>query len=508
MANLYGWIDFNSDGIFQPAEAATATVNSTSTVTLTWNAINPVLNPGTPVYARFRLTRTNLSDSGGTAKDERAEGGAGDGEVEDYAILPPTASADTYSVPEDGTVTVAAAGVLANDHDPASKPLTAILVTDVSNGTLNLASNGSFIYTPTKFFSGSDSFTYKANDGSRDSNIVTVTITINHINHAPVAQDDLITAIEDTPLKLPASGVLSNDSDTDVHDTLQASKVADPAHGSLTLNANGSLVYTPDANYNGADSFTYKVNDGHLDSNIATVQIIVSDVNDPSVAQVDSYNTQEDTQLNTSALSGVLHNDRDADGNSITAVSVTPPSHGLLLLQSDGSFKYTPDANFNGTDSFTYKANDGSLDSSVVTVSIRVSAVNDPPVAMSDAYLVHEDTGLSVKAATGLLKNDVDPEHNQLTVKLASNVSHGTLHLNTDGSFDYTPAANYNGTDSFSYQANDGQLDSNTVTVLLSIDAVNDPPLAANDSYTASEDTLLDEAAIAEKNSASLKFKV
>lgn len=491
-ANLYGWIDFNSDGIFQSTEAAVSTVSSTGTTALTWNSINPTLLPGTPVYARFRLTRTNLTDNSGTSKDERAEGGAGDGEVEDYAILPPVASPDTYSVAEDGSLIVAASprGVLANDHDPASKPLTAIPVSGVSSGSLSLNADGSFTYTPNTLFSGTDSFTYKANDGSRDSNVATATITVNHVNHVPLATPDAYTTPEDVPLVvMTARSVLNNDADVDALDHLSALIVSNAASGAVVLNADGTFSYAPNANFNGADSFTYKANDGHADSNIVTVDIIVTAVNDAPVAQADLYHIAEDTTLNSTQ--SVLQNDSDPEGNVITAVKVVSPAHGSLQLNADGRFKYIPDPNFNGDDSFTYHATDGHLSSPNVKVTIRVTPVNDPPVGLADAYSVHEDTGLSVNVARGLLKNDTDPENNPLTVNPASNVTHGALHLNKDGSFDYTPALNYNGLDSFTYQVNDGQLDSNIITVTLSIDAVNDAPVAVTDAYTTLEETLL-----------------
>src|SRR5207245_1667769 len=141
----------------------------------------------------------------------------------------------------------------------------------------------------------------------------------------------------------------------------------------------GSFTFTPAANYNGPDSFTYKANDGALDSNVATVAITVTAVNDPPVAAHDSVGSEEDTPLMVDA-SGVLGNDADIDSATITAVVVTNPAHGTLALSANGSFIYTPTANYNKPDSFTYKTNDGSLDSNVATVAITLTAVNDPPV--------------------------------------------------------------------------------------------------------------------------------
>src|SRR5437762_3274075 len=164
---------------------------------------------------------------------------------------------------------------------------------------------------------------------------------------------------------------------------------AEPSHRPLTLNANGSFTYTPNANYSGPDSFTYKANDGSLDSNVATVAITVTAVNDPPVATNDSFTTNEDTAL-TIAAPGVLGNDSDSDSATITAVVVAGPAHGTLTLNTPASFTYTPATSFSGTDSFTYKANDASLDSGVATVTIAVNAVNHAPVGKDDAYSVNE----------------------------------------------------------------------------------------------------------------------
>src|SRR6185437_4031464 len=150
-----------------------------------------------------------------------------------------------------------------------------------------------------------------------------------------------------------------------------------------------------------------------------------------------------------------LANDTDADGNTLTAVKVTDPTHGVLTLNTNGSFTYTPAANYHGPDSFTYKANDGTADSNTVTVSITVNSVNDAPVAVADSYSTNEDTTLTV-AAAGVLSNDTDVDGDTLTAVKVTDPSHGVLTLNSNGSFTYVPAANYHGSDSFTYKANDG----------------------------------------------------
>src|SRR5207249_9013341 len=262
---------------------------------------------------------------------------------------------------EDTPAVVVAPGVLSNDTDVDGDPLTAILITSPSHGTLTLNANGSITYTPAINYNGPDSFTYKANDGTADSNVATVSITVTPVNDAPVAVNDSYSTNEDTVLTIAAPGVMANDVDVD-GDSLTAILVTSPTHGTLTLNTNGSLSYTPFANYNGPDSFTYKARDGVLDSNVATVTITVNPVNDAPVAGNDSYSTNEDAALNVAAP-GVLGNDTDVDGDALTAVLVSGPSHGTLTLGTNGTITYTPAANYYGLDSFTYKARDASTDS-------------------------------------------------------------------------------------------------------------------------------------------------
>ncbi len=197
---------------------------------------------------------------------------------------------------------------------------------------------------------------------------------------------------------------------------------------------------------------------------------------DPPVAVDDAYTTDEDTPL-TVAAPGVLGNDTDTDGDPLTAVLDSTTSNGTLALNADGSFTYTPNADFSGTDSFTYFANDGTSNSNLATVNITVNLVNDPPVANDDAYTTDEDTPLTV-AAPGVLGNDTDTDGDPLTAVLDSTTSNGTLALNADGSFTYTPNADFSGTDSFTYFANDGTSNSNLATVTITVNPVNDPPVA------------------------------
>ena len=190
---------------------------------------------------------------------------------------PPVAANDTYTTPQNTTLTVAAPGLLANDSDPSGNPLTAALVTGPANGTLTLNPNGSFSYTPKAGFSGADSFTYRDSDGTLLSNTATVALTVTQTvtQQPPVAANDTYTTPQNTTLTVAATGLLANDSDPSGN-PLTAALVTGPANGTLTLNPNGSFSYTPKAGFSGADSFTYRDSDGTLLSNTATVALTVT----------------------------------------------------------------------------------------------------------------------------------------------------------------------------------------------------------------------------------------
>ena len=203
-----------------------------------------------------------------------------------------------------------------------------------------------------------------------------------NVNSPPDAVDDSDSTTEDTPLTVPAPGVLANDSDPD-GDTVTVTGMSDGIHGTVAGDSDGSFTYTPEADWNGSDAFTYAVSDGRGGTDEATVTVEVTSVNDAPEAVADSYTTAEDTVL-TKAAPGVLANDDDVDGDAITAVKVSGPAHGTLTLSATGSFTYTPSADYNGTDSFTYRANDGTTNSGTVTVTLKVTPVDDeeplPPV--------------------------------------------------------------------------------------------------------------------------------
>jgi len=393
--------------------------------------------------------------------------------LETRHMLTPTAVDDSYQMSANTTLSVdAASGVQANDSNPDMISMNSNVVSNPSHGTLTLNSDGSFSYTPTTNFSGNDTFAYDDSDFVGTSNTATVTITINGAG-TPIAVNDSYTVLHDRANSISAaSGVLANDTDPN-NLTLSASVVTVPTHGTLSLNSDGSLVYTPVAGYTGSDNFSYQDSDGTYTSNVATVSLSVTDPNAP-MAMMDDYSVVHDRTTTVSAANGVLANDSDLDGDSLSAVLVSGPSDGSLTLNSDGSFSYTPIFHYTGNDSFTYESFDGVLYSAATTASISVT--NSAPTPWDDSYDLPNAQTFNV-AAPGVLGNDTDPDGDALTASLVTAPSHGTLTLNSDGSFSYTPNAGWVGQDQFVYAASDGLASSNatvTLTTQYSILSVQD----------------------------------
>ena len=189
--------------------------------------------------------------------------------------------------------------------------------------------------------------------------------------------------------------------------------------------------------------------------------------NHAPVANADSYATNKNATLNVAAP-GVLANDTDSDGDTLTASVVSVPSHGTLTLNANGSFSYVPATGYYGSDSFIYKASDGKAFSSSATVALTINNVNNAPVAVDDAFSVVKDTVLTV-AAPGVLGNDTDVDGDSLTAAKVTNPAHGAVVFNSNGSFTYTPASGFSGTDTFTYVANDSHVNSNTATVTITV---------------------------------------
>ena len=373
----------------------------------------------------------------------------------------PVAGNDLYSVSEDTNGSAnAALGVLQNDSDADGDPLTVSLVSDVSNGTLTLNSDGSFSYRGNADFNGTDSFTYEVSDGRGGTDQATAQITVFPVNDDPVAVDDAVVTAEDNAVNV---AVLSNDSDVD-GDTLSVASATNGSNGTTTVEADGTITYTPDANFNGTDSFTYTISDGNGGTDTAAVAVTVTSVNNAPVAVDDAVVTAEDNAVNVAVLS----NDSDVDGDTLSVASATNGSNGTTTVEADGTITYTPDANFNGTDSFTYTISDGNGGTDTAAVAVTVTSVDDAPVAVDDSYSTGFETVLNVPAA-GVLDNDFDIDGDPLILATFAQATNGFALLFADGSFTYTPDAGFSGLDSFEYDLADGQGGIVTATVEITV---------------------------------------
>lgn len=384
---------------------------------------------------------------------------------------PPVAVADSYGVHTNLTLNVPAPGVLANDSDPDGDPLTAVLYAPATHGNAMLNPDGSFTYAPDPGFVGLDSFTYAASDGLAPSAVVAVTLEVHATNDAPLSAPSVFTIRPNETLVITNSDtVLNNDLDDD-NDVMSATLLSSPANGTLSFNANGDFVYVPNDGFVGQDGFSYQPFDGLVSGTPTSVYINVD--NTPPFANPDVYEfhftTTNEAATNLSYTvdaPGVLENDGDDDQDLIKADLVSGPTNGTVDLDEDGSFTYTPNPGFIGTDTFTYQADDGFATSPVTTVTLQMT--DTAPVAQPAAYSMDIDTTLT-NAAPGILDYAYDDDDDPLTAVLASQPVNGVVTLNPDGSFNYVPNSGFTGTDQFSYAVTDGGLTSAPASVTITV---------------------------------------
>ena len=313
-----------------------------------------------------------------------------------------------------------------------------------------------------------------------EAGAATATIAVSGTG-SPTAVGDSYEIDEDTDLSaLQADGVLINDNNPQ-GDSMQAVITRGPLRGAIQFHGDGSFHYTPSPDSSGLDFFQYQAVNGDGVSNVATVTINVHPLPDAPLAVDDIYEVFLNDSLAVSQSSGLLANDRDPDTDPMTVSLVDGVTHGTLTLLPNGSFTYRPELGFLGADQFTYRADDGQLISDLATVMINVE-MSPPPVATTDVYDTDEDE-LLVARPLGVLANDEDPNGDAMTAILTSDVGHGTLTLDPDGTFTYLPEKDFYGIDSFTYRASDGTSESDPQTVLITVHAVNDAPISQDDQY-------------------------
>ncbi|MEZ4884217.1 MAG: Ig-like domain-containing protein [Chitinophagales bacterium] len=390
------------------------------------------------------------------------------------ANLPPNANNDIVVTPQNTPITI---DVLANDSDPEGAPLTVVSISNQpTNGTAEIVS-GEVVYTPNPDFVGVDSFTYIVCDpqGLCDEATVGIAVGLEEFpNNPPIAVEDVANTTTNTPVTIP---VLANDSDPD-GDDLTVTLGSDPMHGTASVDENGNINYTPEAGFEGTDFLTYILcDDGQpvlCDTTFVTITVEADNgENQPPIAVDDTGSTLIGTPVDIL----VLNNDSDPDGDNIVITAIlTQPANGSALIGMDtASITYLPNAGFIGTDCFEYQICDpeGLCDVATVCVTVQPPADANPDVAF---------TPINTPVAIAVLVNDLGVE---LTITGFTQPENGSVALNPDNTFTYTPNTGFTGDDYFTYQICDvfGNCDETVVAVNVYDGEItgNHPPTANND---------------------------
>ncbi len=306
------------------------------------------------------------------------------------------------------------------------------------------------------------------------------------------APDETVTTEEDTPITLTKADLMLP---AGLPDGIAIKLVTAPEHGSLDPSesvdlSDDSVTYTPDPNFVGTDKIDYEITLGDVMSNVGTITIRVTPVNDPPTAEDDAYEVAEGDAL----AADVSDNDNDPDeDDELEYEVVTEPTAGMLMLNPDGSFRYVPTDQTATEDSFEYEVCDPEGECDQATATISIGLVNDPPVAVNDAYVTTRGTSISVDATNGVQMNDTDPDDTTLESTLVVPPMYGTVTFNADGSFDYENDGSSGVVDEFEYETCDpaGQCSSAVVTINILRRPDNTPPIAVTDRYQVTQGATL-----------------
>ncbi|WP_438987830.1 Ig-like domain-containing protein, partial [Marivivens donghaensis] len=396
-----------------------------------------------------------------------------------YNVAPvgdaPVVVDDVATTDEDTPVTI---DVLDNDSDPDGQPLTIGEATvPAEQGTVEIV-NGELVFTPAPDFNGDATISYTAVDPDGNETPGEITVNVAPINDAPDAINDAITTDEDTPVTIDA---LDNDVDVDGDDlTITAASV--PADQGTVEIIDNELVFTPAEDFNGEATISYSIEDGNGGTDTAEVAVTVEPVNDDPVAVDDIVTTDEDTPITFNPAA----NDTDVDEDPLTVTSVGPidPALGTVELV-DGEVVFTPAPNFNGPVEIHYTVDDGNGGTDEGVANVNVSSVIDPPEAVDDTATTDEDTPVTID----VLDNDSDPEGQPLTITAATvPADQGTVEI-VGNELVFTPAENFNGDATITYAIQDPDGATDTAEVAVTVNPVNDDPVAVDDIENTDEDT-------------------
>ncbi|NTS75633.1 tandem-95 repeat protein [Catenovulum sp. SM1970] len=422
-----------------------ATNNGDGTWTLTQGTIAPLTQDTNDITAVFTGTDGTATNASGTVN----------------ANFAPVAVADTATVAEDADVTI---NVLANDTDLDDSTLTVNQAT-ASNGTVVINPDSTITYTPNENFNGTDVISYTVVDSTGLTATSTVDVTVTPVNDAPTVADEVLATDEDTALTVD---LLANDTDIDGDDLSVISATA--TNGVVTLNPDGTVTYTPNENFNGEDTISYQVSDGQTTVS-GNAQVTVNPVNDVPVVEIEDLVTDEDTELTFNALENAF----DVDGDELS-VSTAEAENGIVVINADNTITYTPNENYNGADTVTLTVADGNGGETQAQVNITINPVNDDPEVNNEQVTTDEDVSIDID----VLANDTDIDEDVLTISSAQAVN-GSVVINDDNTITYTPNENYNGEDQITYVVSDGNGGEVEGSVSVTVNPVNDDPVANDD---------------------------
>jgi hypothetical protein len=382
----------------------------------------------------------------------------------------PVVQDDEATVAEDAGATTI--DVLENDSDIDGDTIEVDAVTDGSKGTVEITGGGAGLsYNPDTNATGTDTFTYLVTDDNGGTALANVTVTITDSNDTPEADDDAATVAEDAPAT--AIPVLAGDVDID-GDILFINSVTPGTRGTVAIIGGGAgLTYQPNANANGADTFTYRVSDGAGGLDLATVSITITPVNDPPVADDEALTVAENAATTTVM---VLAGDTDVDGDALAIVAKTNGTKGTVTIAPGGNaVTYKPFTAFSGPDSFTYTISDGNGGTDTGHVAVTITGVNDAPNAVNDGSMkVPEGAGA---VALPVLANDSDLDGDVLKITAVTSGKLGTVRITGGGTgLTYDPAPLKKGTDTFSYTVSDGRGGTDSAVVIVTVTPDTAPP--------------------------------
>ena len=405
---------------------------------------------------------------------------------------------ETIAATEDTPLSIAAAALLANDTDvdgtgnDGRGDLHITAVGNAAHGSVSLTGDGRILFTPEADYAGTAGFDYTVTDAQGAASMVRATLQVAPVNDAPHLLGETVNADEDTVVRLTAAQLLGNDADVD-GDTLSIATVGNATHGSVALQADGSIVFTPTLNHHGAAAFTYTVSDGAGGLSQATVNLNLAAVNDAPSLQADHLSTAENQPVTVSAAS-LLANDTDVDGphSALQVTTAGNAQHGSVSL-ANGQVTFTPDADYFGPAAFDYTVTDAEGGQATATAHVNVQWVNRAPVAAADTLATqNEDTNVLILAGA-LLANDSDGDSARGAVdslrihSVAAIVgqTHGAVSLTAEGNVLFVPDADYAGPVNFSYVVADAAGVQSSATAGFALANVNDAPTVAGEVISA-----------------------